>query len=72
MRGIIGVCVSDLAPGEIIRNVGDPTMTMKIIRTATKAEANEVAMKLTGKPVDGIVPGEKFYEVEIIVAPINN
>lgn len=67
MKGFMG-CDADLKIGDVIVT-GETKMV--IVATATEEQARESAEGLGIGPL-AIAPGERFYEVEVDLAPVGN
>jgi len=70
MKGFIG-CDADLALGSVIITGHHLELRAVVIRPATEEEARESAESLGAGPLV-IVPGERFYEVEVTTLPIGS
>jgi uncharacterized protein YfaS (alpha-2-macroglobulin family) len=70
MRGFIG-CDADLAEGTVITTGHNLELTVVVIRPASEQEARESAESLGHSPLV-VVPGERFYEVEVTTAPVGS
>lgn len=66
MRGYIG-CDADLTPGQVIVTGHDLELRIVVIGPATEEQARASSEGL-GMPLV-VVPGERFYEVEVATEP---
>lgn len=64
---VIGCC-ADLEPGDVVVTGHNRELRLVVIRLVTEEEARASAASL-GMPLH-VVPGERFYEVEMETAPV--
>jgi len=68
MKGYIG-CDADLEPGTEIVSGHHRELRLVVVGAVTEEQARESAEAL-GYPLLNVVPGERFYEVEITTLPV--
>lgn len=69
MKGFIG-CDADLKAGAVIVSGRHLELTLVVIRPATEDEARKSAEGMGTTLV--VVPGERFYEVEVTTKPVGS
>lgn len=70
MRGFIG-CDAELKAGQVIITGKNLELRVVIVAPATEEQARESAEGLGAGPLI-VVPGERFYEVEVTTAPVGS